>query len=174
MFSLGPTLGQGGAFSRAYRCTKDGQGRVAKVIATSNLDAGAEARLLELTSLKSIQHPHVLDFDCGFAQGAQLYLLWEPAEEKLRELTRQPPARYLDTVSAFEATASGVAVLAVDPSRGSLLNALTETPNATERVQQGGYVGYTIITLGVCGSPGSSFASSVRMVSQPALARSRR
>jgi len=77
------------------------------------------------------------------------YLLWEPAQEKLRELTRQPPARYLNTVSAFEATRSGFARLAVDPSRGSLLNALTDTPNARERVQQGGYVGYVIIVLGI-------------------------
>jgi biopolymer transport protein ExbB len=77
------------------------------------------------------------------------YLLWEPAVEKLRELTRQPPSRYLDTVAPFEAAKGGVAVLAVDPSRGSLLNALTETPDAQERVQQGGYVGYVIIGLGV-------------------------
>jgi biopolymer transport protein ExbB len=77
------------------------------------------------------------------------YLLWEPAEEKLRELTRQPPARYLSTVESFENTESGVAVLAVDPSRGSLLSALTDSPSPLERVQQGGYVGYTIITLGI-------------------------
>jgi len=42
-----------------------------------------------------------------------------------------------------------MAVLAVDPSRGSLLSALTDTPNFTERIQQGGYVGYTIIVLGI-------------------------
>jgi biopolymer transport protein ExbB len=77
------------------------------------------------------------------------YLLWEPAQEKLRELTRQPPARYLETVARFEATESGFGRLAVDPSRGSLLNALTDTPNAQERVQQGGYVGYVIILLGL-------------------------
>jgi biopolymer transport protein ExbB len=77
------------------------------------------------------------------------YLLWEPAEEKLRELTRQPPSRYLDTVARFESATSGVAVLAVDPSRGSLLSALTDTPNFQERIQQGGYVGYTIIVLGI-------------------------
>jgi biopolymer transport protein ExbB len=77
------------------------------------------------------------------------YLLWEPAIEKLRELTRQPPSRYLDTVSRFENAKSGIAVLAVDPSRGSLLNALTETPDFQERIQQGGYVGYVIISLGV-------------------------
>jgi biopolymer transport protein ExbB len=77
------------------------------------------------------------------------YLLWEPAQEKLRELTRQPPSRYLKTVSSFEKAKSGVAVLAVDPSRGSLLSALTDTPNFTERIQQGGPVGYTIIVLGI-------------------------
>ena len=77
------------------------------------------------------------------------YLLWEPEEGKLRELTRQPPARYLETVSEFEAVDSGVAMLAVDPSRGSLLNALTDTPSARERVEQGGAVGAVIIGLGL-------------------------
>jgi biopolymer transport protein ExbB len=77
------------------------------------------------------------------------YLLWEPAEGKLRELGRQPPARYVDTVAPFEEAEQGLARLAVDPSRGSLLNALTDTPSARERVQQGGYVGYTIIVLGI-------------------------
>ena len=77
------------------------------------------------------------------------YLLWEPAQEKLRELTRQPPSKYLNTVQDFENTTSGFARLAVDPSRGSLLNALTDTPNAQERVSQGGYVGYTILVLGI-------------------------
>jgi biopolymer transport protein ExbB len=77
------------------------------------------------------------------------YLLWEPAEGRLRELTRQPPARYLETVEPFERATSGFAPLAVDPSRGSLLNALTDSPSPTERVQQGGYVGYTIIVLGI-------------------------
>ncbi len=76
------------------------------------------------------------------------YLLWEPAEGKLRELTRQPPARYLNTVVPFEEVTSGYARFAVDPSRGSLLNALTDTPSPGERIQQGGVVGYTIITLG--------------------------
>ena len=77
------------------------------------------------------------------------YLLWEPREGKLRELTRQPPARYVNTVAPFERATSGFARLAVDPTRGSLLSALTDTPNAKERVQQGGYVGYVIIVLGV-------------------------
>jgi len=77
------------------------------------------------------------------------YLLWEPAQGKLRELTRQPPSRYLSAVASFEAAEEGFAALAVDPSRGSLLSALTDTPSPTERINQGGYVGYVIISLGI-------------------------
>jgi len=77
------------------------------------------------------------------------YLLWEPAQGKLRELTRQPPSRYLATVEDFETATGGIAPLAVDPSRGSLLSALTDTPSSIERVNQGGVVGYVIIVLGI-------------------------
>ncbi len=77
------------------------------------------------------------------------YLLWETGEQQLRELTRQPPARYVNTVRPFEETTEGIAGLAIDPSRGSLLNALTDTPSQIERVQQGGAVGYVIISLGI-------------------------
>ena len=77
------------------------------------------------------------------------YLLWEVEEQKLRELTRQPPARYVNTIDGFADTTNGFAELAVDPSRGSLLNALTDTPGYLERVNQGGFVGYVIISLGL-------------------------
>jgi biopolymer transport protein ExbB len=83
----------------------------------------------------------------AFADGR--YLLWEPREQQLRELTRQPPSRYLGTVPSFEKASGGFAKLAVDPSRGALLSALIDTPSRTERIQQGGYVGYVIIGLGL-------------------------
>jgi biopolymer transport protein ExbB len=95
------------------------------------------------------------------------YLLWEAGEEKLRELSRQPPSRYLDTVSSFEEAESGFATLAVDPSRGSLLSALTDTPNFTERINQGGMVGHTIIVLGV-------LAGVVGLIRWAAVARASR
>jgi biopolymer transport protein ExbB len=79
------------------------------------------------------------------------YLLWAPAQEKLIEMKRQPPSRYLQTVAPFESTRSGFAPLALDPSRGSLLGALTQTPNMQERVAQGGAVGMVIIVLGAIG-----------------------
>jgi biopolymer transport protein ExbB len=102
-----------------------------------------------LTTEGQIEERDVIRAGPFSAMSRGRYLLWEPAQEKLRELTRQPPSRYLDTVKRFEATESGFARLAVDPSRGSLLNALTDTPNAQERVQQGGYVGYVILVLGI-------------------------
>jgi biopolymer transport protein ExbB len=77
------------------------------------------------------------------------YLLWETKDQQLRELTRQPPSRYLNTVAPFEGTRSGFSDLAVDPSRGALLSALTDTPGFTERIAQGGYVGFVIIGLGI-------------------------
>jgi len=79
------------------------------------------------------------------------YLLWAPAQEKLIEMQRQPPSRYLQTVAPFESTQSGFAPLALDPSRGSLLGALTQTPNMQERVGQGGAVGMVILVLGALG-----------------------
>jgi biopolymer transport protein ExbB len=77
------------------------------------------------------------------------YLAWESRDQQLRELTRQPPGRHLGTVAPFERQEEGFAPLSLDPSQGALLAALIETPSPTERVQQGGSVGYVIIGLGV-------------------------
>jgi biopolymer transport protein ExbB len=80
------------------------------------------------------------------------YVLWEidaSGVGRLRELVKQPPARYVNTVAPFEKTESGLGRLAVDPSRGSLLSLLIETPSRWERIQQGKAVGYVIIVLGI-------------------------
>ena len=77
------------------------------------------------------------------------YLVWEPDQAKLRELTRQPPSRYTDTISPYAETLTGFEALALDPSRGALMNALTDTPNWRERVAAGGFVGMVIIILGI-------------------------
>ena len=77
------------------------------------------------------------------------YVVWDPDIQNLRELARQPPSKYVNTVEDFDETTSGIGSLAVDPSRGSLLSLLVDTPDATERVQQGGAVGYMVIALGV-------------------------
>ncbi len=75
------------------------------------------------------------------------YLLFENGE--LKKLNRQPPARFLGTVSEFENATAGLTGLAIDPSRGSLLSVLIETRTLVERLPDGGGVGYTVIALGI-------------------------
>ena len=77
------------------------------------------------------------------------YLRWLSEVGKLSELGRQPPARYLSTLTKFDEASQGLATFAIDPSRGSILSMVIETPSRGERVQQGGPIGYAIIALGV-------------------------
>jgi biopolymer transport protein ExbB len=77
------------------------------------------------------------------------FLHWDDELLKLVEPPRQPPSRYLSTLNDFEETREGLATLAVDPSRGSILGLLLETPSRLERIEQGGWIGYAIIILGI-------------------------
>ncbi len=83
------------------------------------------------------------------AFGEDGYVRWKRAAQKVQALDRQPPPRYVDTVEDYLEAGGGYQRVAVDPSRGALLFALTDTPSMLERVQAGGYVGYTIIGLGL-------------------------
>lgn len=70
---------------------------------------------------------------------------------RLTELARQPGAVFVSAgEDTYEAT-SGVVTAAVDPSRGALLGLLVQTPSLQERIDQGGLVGYVIITLLILG-----------------------
>jgi len=66
---------------------------------------------------------------------------------EMQELVRQPEDEYTSTVADFVSTGAGMATLAVDPSRGSLLRLLTQKKTNEERYHQGGYVGYVITGL---------------------------
>lgn len=79
------------------------------------------------------------------------FLRYDVSNGTIGELARQPARRYRnDARSLFNAT-GGVSAMAVDPTGGQLLGLLIQTPNASERVQQGGPVGYVIIALGLLG-----------------------
>ncbi|MCG8588169.1 MAG: MotA/TolQ/ExbB proton channel family protein [Proteobacteria bacterium] len=79
------------------------------------------------------------------------YLRWDTDSGvgKLAELGRQPASQYLSTIDDFEGSSNGLTGIAIDPSRGAILSLLVETPDAGERIAQGGVVGYTIIGLGL-------------------------
>lgn len=79
------------------------------------------------------------------------YLQWVPETGKLTELGRQPPARHLRTLAAFEQARSGLRGVSIDPSRGSILALLVQSPRLRERIDQGGVIGYATILLGILG-----------------------
>ncbi|MCH9813223.1 MAG: MotA/TolQ/ExbB proton channel family protein [Epsilonproteobacteria bacterium] len=64
---------------------------------------------------------------------------------------RQPAARYHASANNFEGKSDGFVKVMIDPTRGQLIDMLTQKPTLIERIQQGGVVGYIIIGLGIIG-----------------------
>lgn len=77
-------------------------------------------------------------------------LRYVPESGELLALERQPAG----VAAALKAFADGEGELlpvVIDPTRGSLLGLLGQSPNLRERIAQGQEVGYTIIALGLAG-----------------------
>ena len=79
------------------------------------------------------------------------FLQYIPETGRLVEFSRQPDSRYLQGPRALADADEGTFPFAIDPVRGQLLAILTQAPNLSERVDQGGVIGYIIISLGVFG-----------------------
>jgi biopolymer transport protein ExbB len=79
------------------------------------------------------------------------YLTFDGA--KIQELARQPD-KYLSGAQDLQNATSGTVDFGVDPTGpagGQLLTALIDSPTFIERVQQGGGVGYVILSVGAFG-----------------------
>ncbi|MEM6640906.1 MAG: MotA/TolQ/ExbB proton channel family protein [Pseudomonadota bacterium] len=79
------------------------------------------------------------------------FLSYDDASKSIKELGRQPQGRFRSTAQSLFDARSGVVKMTIDPSQGSLLQALVRSPNWSERVGQGGLVGYVILGLGAFG-----------------------
>jgi biopolymer transport protein ExbB len=79
------------------------------------------------------------------------YLQYIPETGRLLEFARQPESRYMQGPKAFASGEDDIFPFAIDPVRGQLMAILTQAPNLRERVDQGGVIGYIIITLGIFG-----------------------
>lgn len=80
------------------------------------------------------------------------YLNYESATRNVSELPRQPEARrFVNSTEALHRATEGKVAFGIDPTLGGVLASLLAKPNLTERIQQGGLVGYLIIALGVIG-----------------------
>jgi biopolymer transport protein ExbB len=74
------------------------------------------------------------------------YLTYSGETKQIVELVRQPESK-LSMIKDFEASENILMPFAIDPSRGSLLSMLVNTPSLSERIDQGGVVGYVILSL---------------------------
>lgn len=79
------------------------------------------------------------------------FLAFDANTGALTVLPRQPPGRYRSLAANLRQATAGPVPMAIDPTRGQLLGLLIQTPDLLERIQQGGYVGYVIIAMGVFG-----------------------
>jgi len=75
------------------------------------------------------------------------FLYYKADSAEVRELARQPESKFYDLVAPFNETKSGIAPLAMDPSRGSLLSLLIQKKTIVQYYHQGGVVGYTITVV---------------------------
>ena len=79
------------------------------------------------------------------------FLRYLTETDQLIILPRQPAARFTRLAKNLQEATGGIVPMAVDPSRGSILNLLVQAPDLKERVAQGKEVGYIIIGLAIFG-----------------------
>ena len=79
------------------------------------------------------------------------YLTFDETDRSLRELPRPPAARFTRSAKDLFEAKGADASLAIDPTRGTLLSLVIQSPGFLEQVDQGGAVGYTIIAMGIIG-----------------------
>ncbi len=79
------------------------------------------------------------------------FLKYLPGAAMLVELSRQPAAQYRDTAAELQAGIGTHPITPLDPSRGALLETLTQKADMSERVAQGGTIGQLILLLGAIG-----------------------
>ncbi|MDQ7050841.1 MAG: MotA/TolQ/ExbB proton channel family protein [Enterobacterales bacterium] len=79
------------------------------------------------------------------------YLVFNAEEQDINQLLSQPKGSFVDTIDPYQETTAGVARLAIDPSRGSILTIEVQRESWPERVEKyAGVVGYSIfVVLGV-------------------------
>ncbi len=79
------------------------------------------------------------------------YLAYDSSEKTISELLKQPDGRFTGTASDMLDATGGTVDFGVDMTRGTVLAMLVDTPSLTEKMHQGGEVGYAIIALGIVG-----------------------
>lgn len=80
------------------------------------------------------------------------YVRYAPETGQLVDLPRQPDREYLALAKNLQANPGQLVKVAIDPARGAVLELAMRIPTVSERVKQGGAIGYIIILLGIVGA----------------------
>ncbi len=85
----------------------------------------------------------------AFANGRYLSA---QSDGKLLTLPRQPGRKFRSQADDFADATDGYQPILIDPTHGTLLAQEAERPDAWERIEQGGMVGYVILLVGIVGA----------------------
>lgn len=91
----------------------------------------------------------------AFADGD--YLVPQPGSGQLLQLLRQPERSYRSLARSFADGDEARAPILIDPTSGTLLAQEAQRPSLSERIEQGGLVGYVIILVGLVGAVLAAF-----------------
>ena len=149
----------------------DRGGQAGEIAQSRELPGISELRSLQLLLLEEmIDSAGVVRFDTQFTDASGVktqgelvrvgsfnlvhgnqFIEFQPETGDLQVLPRQPAGRFRDLAEGVYEAEQGTVPMAVDPTRGQLLGLFIQTPSLIERIQQGSYVGYTIIAMGLAG-----------------------
>lgn len=147
----------------------DRVGRIAAVVSSNEVPDIAALRALQVHLLEEmVESGRVSRFETELSDAAGLnqtgqvvrigtfnavsdagYL--QLTEAGLSVLPRQPARRYAGSARNFFAATDGNVSIALDPSRGSLLSLVIQSPGALRQLTYGGAIGYTILVIGLAG-----------------------
>jgi biopolymer transport protein ExbB len=80
------------------------------------------------------------------------FLSYLPSQHELTVFSRQPDSPYPGIAEDYVEAESGYEKMVVDPARGAMLALVVLRPTLVERIEQGEFVGYVIILVGVIGA----------------------
>ena len=79
------------------------------------------------------------------------YFQYIPETQKIVEYNKQPSSHFGLSALSLRTSEDDLSSFGVDPTRGSILEAMVQTPELSDRIEQGGIVGYFILGLGALG-----------------------
>jgi len=79
------------------------------------------------------------------------YSQYIPETQKIVEYNKQPSSHFGLSALSLRSSEDDLSSFGVDPTRGAILDAMVQTPELSDRIEQGGIVGYFILGLGALG-----------------------